>query len=122
MYTVSFVLACFGITFQTDTPLKKIINIYQIITHQSKVHPAENKENIAVPTLQMKFLPLRHQDLQGFQVHQRFQELRWQAFLQTGHAGPTRHAGDQVNEAKELMVGPSIMVTSPATMSHIDPG
>ena len=54
----------------------------------------------------MKFLPLRHQDLQGFQVHQRFQELRWQAFLQTGHAGPTRHAGDQVNEAKELMVGP----------------
>ena len=54
----------------------------------------------------MNFLPLRHQDLQGFQVHQRFQELRWQAFLQTGHAGPTRHAGDQVNEAKELMVGP----------------
>ena len=58
----------------------------------------------------MKFLPLGHQDLQGLQVHEGFQELRWQAFLQTWHLSAACHAGDQVDEANEFVVGPEMGV------------
>ena len=58
----------------------------------------------------MKFLPLSHQDLQGLQVHEGFQELRWQAFLQTWHLSAACHAGDQVDEANEFVVDPEMGV------------